>query len=301
MSDEDLVRRIVDEVLSRLNNASFLPSAAASGYRWVMVAITGATIGTQAALEGLARLKEQRGDTLDYIVLFSRAAAEIHKPEEVGKKIRAAEVLVEGKNAHGRAAAALKACSLVAVPALSRNTAARTALLIIDSLVPEVMVDALMRGLPVVAAKDAADPTGVGYVRLGMSRSNPALIKTMAENLDQIAGYGVTLVPAAALAPVLEQRLWGQAGREAAVQPPLPVLGKPLRPVDLKAAPEEVPGMGSFGNFSERQPGRRVIVTRTELDALVGSDGIVRVSKGAVITPLVWDIIRDAGWRVEEV
>jgi len=44
-----------------------------------------------------------------------------------------------------------------------------------------------------------------------------------------------------------------------------------------------------------------VIITREDLPELVDSEGIVRVARGAVVTPLVMDIIRDAGWRLEEV
>jgi len=292
---EELVREIVNRVLLALKGDFISPGVAAPGRRKVMVVVTGATIGWSAALEGLVRLKEERGSALDYTVLFSGAGAEIHNAGETGEKLKASEVLVEGKNHRSRATAALKQCDLVAVPALTRATAARTALMLLNSAATEVIMDALMRGLPVIAARDAADPTSEGFARMGMNRANPALISAMAKNLEQMASYGVTLLTSDRFGWVLEKMLFSQPCREKT-----PPLLPPAADPGLRSAEE--PAGARAGRFSSTGlNGQRAIITREDLPELVDSEGIVRVARGAVVTPLVMDIIRDAGWRLEEV
>ncbi|MHB1042815.1 MAG: hypothetical protein ACYC0Q_08265 [Eubacteriales bacterium] len=289
MLDDEIVREIVEKVLERLKFASHSPDHFSSGRRKVMVVVTGATIGAKTAFDGLKRLKTDLEKRLDYVLLFSRAAAEIYKPSEIGEKLNASEVLVEEKNSRTRATAVLKECDMVAVPALTRKTAARTAMVLLDSAVTEVLADALMRGLPVLASKDGADPAGEGFTVLGMNRSKPALIRRMQINLEQIASYGVTLVSSAEFGPALERMVYSSYYREGQVLPSTAGVTE-----SFMARPRSRP--------QEKRPyGGRAVITRADIEELTHSDGVVRVSRGALITPLVMDMVRDAGLRIEEV
>ncbi|MQL53311.1 hypothetical protein GFC01_13805 [Desulfofundulus thermobenzoicus] len=293
MPNDELVSRIVEEVLRRLNRPP-VSVPPLPGHRRIMVVVTGGTIGARAALEGLAHLKKKRGVGLEYFILFSRSATAIHSPEKWGQELQAVEVLVEGENSRGRNTEVLKLCDLVVVPILTRTTAARLASLLLDSAAAEVLVDALMRGLPVVAARDAADPTGEGFARLGMNRGHPALVQAMKDNLEKIAGYGVTLVSAGELGCVLEERIQRLAGHETTPQPLLEEKNVPESLYQLPEVLSRVPAV-------EQRSDRRMVITRMELGALVNNNGVVRIPRGTLVTPLAWDIIRDAGWRVEEI
>ncbi|SHI77559.1 hypothetical protein [Desulfofundulus thermosubterraneus] len=292
MTGEELVNRIVEEVLRRLNRAQ-VPASPPPGHRRILVVVTGGTIGARAALEELARLKKERGVGLEYFILFSRSAAAIHDPEKWGRELQVVDVLIEGENSRGRGTEVLKLCDLVVVPVLTRATAARLASLLLDSAAAEVLVDALMRGLPVVAASDAADPTSEGFARLGMNRGRPALVQALKDNLEIIAGYGVTLVPARELGSVVAEMIGRRADSGTAPQPLVRSKNVPKSPYQLPAVLSSVPAV-------EQRSERRMVITRAELAALVNNKGVVRIPRGALVTPLAWDVIRDAGWQVEE-
>ncbi|RKO67860.1 hypothetical protein [Desulfofundulus salinus] len=293
MTGEELVNRVVEEVLRRLNRGQ-VPVSPLPGHRRILVVVTGGTIGARAALEELARLKRERGVGLEYFILFSRSAAAIHDPEKWRQELQAVDVLVEGESSRGRHTELLELCDLVVVPVLTRTTAARLASMLLDSAAAEVLVDALMRGLPVIAASDAADPTSEGFARLGMNRGRPALVQTMKDNLEKIAGYGVTLVSARELGSVVAEMIGRRADSGIAPQPLLRSKNVPESPYQLPAVLSSVPAV-------EQRSGQRMVITRTELGALVNNNGVVRIPRGALVTPLAWDTIRDAGWRVEEV
>lgn len=294
--DEKIIREIAEEVLSRLNEG------AAAVAKRVMMVITGGTVGANSALEELVRLKERKGNGLEYVVLFSRAAAEIHRPEEIGEKLKATEVLVEGKDTRGKATSALKRCDLVAVPVLTRTTASRLASLLLDTAASEVLVDALMRGIPVVAARDAADPLNDGYRRLNMNRGKPPLIRAMTGNLDKIAGYGINLVEAHRIGQVLEQAIWAADVPEDPPPAESATVNGPFYRSVMLVPQVFIPAGEAVGSPGDRwQPGQRAVVTRSDLAHLVDADGMVRVPRGTLITPLANDIIRDAGWQVKEI
>ncbi len=293
MTGEELVNRVVEEVLRRLNRGQ-VPVSPLPGHRRILVVVTGGTIGARAALEELARLKRERGVGLEYFILFSRSAAAIHDPGKWRQELQAVDVLVEGESSRGRHTELLELCDLVVVPVLTRTTAARLASMLLDSAAAEVLVDALMRGLPVIAASDAADPTSEGFARLGMNRGRPALVQTMKDNLEKIAGYGVTLVSARELGSVVAEMIGRRADSGIAPQPLLRSKNVPESPYQLPAVLSSVPAV-------EQRSGQRMVITRTELGALVNNNGVVRIPRGALVTPLAWDTIRDAGWRVEEV
>jgi hypothetical protein len=72
------------------------------------------------------------------------------------------------------------------------------------------------------------------------------------------------------------------------------------RAKNLPESPYQLPAVFSAIPAVEKCSGRRMVITRTELAGLVSNNGVVRIPRGALVTPLAWDVIREAGWQVEE-
>ncbi|MBE3585861.1 hypothetical protein [Desulfofundulus thermocisternus] len=291
MTGEELVNRIVEEVLRRLNRGQ-VPAPSLPGHCRILVVVTGGTIGARVALAELAHLKSQRGLGVEYFILFSRSAAAIHDPGKWRQELQAVDVLIEGESNRGRHTELLKLCDLVVVPVLTRTTAARLASMLLDSAAAEVVVDALMQGLPVIAASDAADPTSEGFARLGMNRGRLPLVQAMKENLEKVAAFGVILVPARELGGAVAE----MTGRRVQIE----TASRSSRAKSLPESPYQLPAVFSAIPAVEKCSGRRMVITRTELAGLVSNNGVVRIPRGALVTPLAWDVIREAGWQVEE-
>lgn len=229
----------------------------------VMVVFTGGKLGLDISLQNLISLKKEKG--LSYITLFSRSAANIHPVEEYRQLLGCEESYVEGKMGVGYASRTLQSCQGVVVPVLTRTTAARLSAVLLDSLAASIIADALMLGIPVVAASDAADPQGEGFTRLGMNKGRQAFVNKMKDNLQALTQFGVQLTTSSQLSPLLSHTLFpSQLSRENVVR---------------DANPR--------------------IITLSDINDLVVVDGILRVSQNAILTPLVKDRIRELGWQLE--
>jgi len=204
MEMELLIQSIVAAVLAHLGGKALGP------YRpKILALITGGSIGVNEALTSLTRDLPAAG----YTLVFTDAAARIHDRGRIESLLRPAETFGEGPETEPWRL--LTGVTAVAVVTLSRNTAAKVARTIFDGLGAAVMLEALMRGIPVVAARDAADPFHPFWS--GRGTPHPGLAAALDNNLKLLEQMGVNLVPAHLL------------GREAAV-----AVSAGSRPADVK-------------------------------------------------------------------
>lgn len=101
-------------------------------------------------------------------MMFSAAGSRIHNTKSTMDRLKAHKIFIEGSER----IESIKDYTGVIFPVLSRNTASKGANLIFDGYAAELMVDALMLGIPVVAAKDAADVESLGWSKLGFRWAN---------------------------------------------------------------------------------------------------------------------------------
>jgi len=264
---EQLVTAVVRAVVRALGQeetAKGNPPPPACGR--LVALITGGLVGAEEAFAALERLL-RRGYQLD--VVLSKSAVAIHSPDALRARLPGVRLhlAVEMQSPHQL----LSSCDLVVVPIMTRHTAARTALLLSDTLPVSLILDALLRGKPVVAARDAADLSLPGW--RGQARGNvPSGLRTaMEEVLQRLASMGVELVEARQLYEAVERRLAAPAATEA-----------------------RVPDGSS-------RLSRQVITAEAVRMAAMREDRTLDV-RGAIVTPLARDLARQLGVHfVEEV
>ncbi|MGQ9532996.1 MAG: hypothetical protein ACUVTQ_09365 [Desulfotomaculales bacterium] len=256
MSQEELVRRVVAEVLRRLGQPARGPD--------ILVLLTGGTIGWPQVREGLRALA---ADGVTFRMVCSRAAARIHKREEL-LAICPPEHIVSEDGEQG-AWRLLRETRGVLVPVLTRKTAARVAALDFAGLIPNLILEALMKGLPVVAARDAADPDHPEWRSVLGGEPHPGLAAALRENLRRVEALGVRLVAAA----------------------------------ELEAAGRAMAGAGGVAVPKAHQPGAPVVrgvLTAAEILAAAREGREIRLGPGALVTPLARDVAAEHGVRLLE-
>lgn len=250
-SFEEKLKALVEEAIRRLMKGRLL------------VIMTGGTIGAETALK---ELEESLGQSrVDVDVMLSAAASRIHRAEKIKERLKANRVYIEGAERIQN----LKEYSGVIVAVLSRNTAAKAANLILDSYGVELMIDALMLGIPVIAAKDAADAEGPQWSKLGFNRTNDNLKRAFAKNLSILETYGVQLCSADTLGDAVEKVIFGQ------------------KAVERSEAP------CSCAVRVDKNP-----ITRNDIAPYLIKGQEISIPKDALITPLAQDLVRDFGLKI---
>lgn len=199
MDNEQLVEWVTREVLQRLGKKQTEECAAE---RKALAIFTGGTIGLSMGLEEIKKLK-QSGFTIS--VVLSPAAEKIAGPERIKECLGLNIPVLTVKDDYP--GTLLKEVDVVLVPVLTENTAAKVANIMADTLASTLIMQALMRGKPVLAAKNAADPKDVLRIQLGMGHGAPGLVQALQANLKKLEVYGVTLVPVQNLAAECQRLL----------------------------------------------------------------------------------------------
>jgi hypothetical protein len=129
-----------------------------------------------------------------------------------------------------------------------------------------LILEGLLMGKPVLAAKDACDIDNPVRSRLGMNRGMPALREQLGNNLKKVAAYGIQLVPARGLA---------------------------------SAAEELVQSLGRFRGQGEKPRGTVFtgkVLCRSQVASWQGRE--ITVARGTVITPLARDLALEKGLQI---
>lgn len=175
---EEKLRALVEEAIMRILKGRLL------------IIMTGGTIGSETALKQLEESKSLNKVNVD--IMFTAAATKIHNTEKIKARLNAQRIFIEGNERIEN----FKEYTGVIFPVLSRNTAAKGANLILDGYAAELMIDALMLGIPVVAAKDAADVESPGWSKLGFTLTNSNLKAAFSKNISILESYGVCMCAA---------------------------------------------------------------------------------------------------------
>lgn len=205
MEEALLIERVVEEVWKRLQER----------HRRALVLFTGGTIGVEDALSSLAILQEQGWS---FTAVVTPGAERALGTERIAGALPGATILTEENG--WPPGPLLREHRLILVPVLTVNSAAKVAVGIADNLVTTLILEGLLMGKPVLAARDACQIDHPVRTRLGMDRGQPALREQLAKNLEKLAAYGIHLLPAGELASAAEElvsfpgRFWGK--KEAA-------------------------------------------------------------------------------------
>lgn len=211
VDNEQLVELVIAEVLRRLGLAQEAKPAGKAVVRpKVLAVLTGGTTGMDTALTELNMLKANA----ELIVALSPAAENILGPAFIREKLGNDVALITTQSPYK--GDLLQAVELVLVPVLTQNTAAKLALTIADTFVTTVILQALLRGKPVLAVADATDPHQAQYGGDRTGKPAPALLKALQDNLKRLEAFGVTFVSSRQLAAEAAKRIGRPKDAEAA-------------------------------------------------------------------------------------
>ncbi|MHB8916843.1 MAG: glycosyltransferase family protein [Desulfocucumaceae bacterium] len=245
LDQEKLIRAVVAEVIRLLAGRT----AGSGRSEKVLLVLTGGTLGFNEAVDSLITACPG----VSYHLVCTAASRNVHRLAGLKERLKP-EAVVEAAEADPWEL--LQGARAVAVPALTRSTAAKVANAYFDGLGAQVILEALMAGLPVVAARDAADPANPGWRALGLGAPAPGLARALNENLRRLETLGVVLVQAGEMGPALST---------------------------LIAGPEKSQPGG------QQNHGRRRLISSREIVAAAGS-AVIRLEPGDIVTPLARDL-----------
>jgi hypothetical protein len=154
----------------------------------------------------------------------------------------------------------VEAAEVIVVPLLSRTAAAKLALGIADELALMVVMQGLITGKSVIAAKNAADPQDVNCPFLATENTPPALIQLAKNYLKTLASFGMKLVDAAQLADV--------------------VMNKPQ----------------TYSQISDKSG--KPLITQSVIAALAEDVKALTIPNPAIVTPLAYDLAKERGIEI---
>lgn len=256
MSDvrlEERLKTLVEEAVMRILK------------RKLLVIFTGGVMGYKTALEQLEKTIARKNANAD--VLFSAAASKIHNKKTVMDKLNARKIFIEGSERIEN----INDYAGVVFAVLSRNTASKGANLMLDGYAAELMIDALMLGIPVIAARDAADIESRRWCDLGYKSANANLKAAFSKNLSVLQTYGVNMCAAEELGNTVENIIFGDKTTDSMVK---------------------APDKNSVVRI-DKNP-----VTRRDIVPYLDGKHEIRIPKSALITPLVQDVIRDFNLKI---
>ncbi|MFP4020604.1 MAG: flavoprotein [Halanaerobium sp.] len=263
----ELISIIVREVLKSLN----LQQNTNLKTKKITAVFTGGKIDYQKSIDQLKILDNKFKP--DWQLIFSKSAEEILNSQKIASELGAE--IVDGRSA----LANIKERDLIIVPILTMNSAAKLASHILDTDVTYYIFKSLILGIPVIAAKNAADLSGEGWQAMGLNQMMDPLIVDNQKNLAKLQSYGIKVIDALKITDTV-----------------------------LKIFNTESTQNVSFDNDFITENGRSnqstaqntvfldsKVITYREINPLAEHVEVVHVREDAVITPYARDIAKNKG------
>ncbi|MBP2654446.1 MAG: flavoprotein [Firmicutes bacterium] len=254
MQQENLVEFITQEVLRQLKGKG----TDGGGRRLpkILALFSGGTIGLEAGLRALAEIQ---GYPAEVAVILSVAAEKVIGISRIREQLGNDVFVVTAQDQYP--GNILREADVVVMPVLTKNTAAKLARTISDTMLTTLVLQALLLGKPVIMASNAANPREYARIEAGTDQAPTGLVRVLEENLKRVEGLGVRLVDVAFIAAEIKKNL-GRA------QDSVSIAGSAIK-VLIDAAAVKA--------------------------ALTCGDRRITIPKGAIITPLAVDRARELG------
>ena len=160
---------------------------------------TGTELGVSEAVKSIEAMRDD-GWTMRFV--FSETAGQLRLPQLLNGVSAAADAsAAKPGSATGEFSedVLLDGCSVLLVPSLSINSAAKIATGVRDSIPSRLVARALERGITVIAASDGCCPDNAQRIASGFHVAE-AYKERMRANLEALQGYGIRLARAEKLA-----------------------------------------------------------------------------------------------------
>jgi len=196
LKNQELTELIIREVMRRL---------AKQGQKALAV-FTGGTAGFE---EAVRQLEAMRNNGWDISILFTFSAETIYGRDSLQRQLEGYSLYFE--SSLDRNIDLLRNTDKILLPILTMNTAVKIALGISDTPATHLISNALLEGIPVIAAKDACNPRL--HMQKNFHQGAEQYVKKLEAYLKTLEDYGIKIVPCANLC-------------EAAATEPIPVPGE---------------------------------------------------------------------------
>jgi hypothetical protein len=180
----ELISRIVKEVLKSLN----LDQKTILNKKKITAVFTGGKIDYQKSMDQLKKLDNKF--EADWQLIFSKSAEEILDSKKIAAELGAE--IVDAKKALKN----IKDRDLIIVPVLTMNSAAKLASHFLDTDAIYYIFKSLILGIPVIAAKNAADLNGEGWQEFGLDKLPEPLLADNQKHLSKLQSYGIKVIDA---------------------------------------------------------------------------------------------------------
>lgn len=174
-----MINLIVEEVLRRLKNP---PKKA-------LVIFTGGSIGFG---ERISQLKKLISDGWDLKVVLSKSAEVVLSHKLVKEQLAINDIHLE--TVASDVESVYKDVDLIILPTLTLNTASKIALCIADNLATSIVSSGIMKGISIIAVKDAFDLENPLRLELGYNKTPQLYISRIKEYMKIMKQYGISLV-----------------------------------------------------------------------------------------------------------
>jgi len=180
----ELITKIVKEVLKSLN----LDQTLFFKKKKITAVFTGGKIDYQKSINQLKSIDKKFKP--EWQLIFSKSAEEILDTKKIAAELGAE--IFDAKNA----LAGIKNRDLVIIPVLTMNSAAKLASHFLETEVLYYIFKSLILGIPVIAAKNAADLSGSGWQDYLLNKIPAALLADNQKHLAKLESYGIEIVDA---------------------------------------------------------------------------------------------------------
>lgn len=197
--DTDKLAKIIEaEVRKALTDQANNPKSSPSGKK-VLALFTGGYVKLSEALIQLNKLIQ--GSCLVDVVM-SQSAVKVIGQDKI-LKISGINSLICEPDDSVSSLKLVQKSDIVVIPILTRNSATKVALGITDTLVTNIIMQALISAKPIIAARNSADPNDADCPCVGMPNTSPALIKLAENYLQKLESYGMKLVDVSEIAKII--------------------------------------------------------------------------------------------------
>ncbi len=184
MNVDEMIDIIVNEVIKRIKSEKHEQGKRA------LVLFTGGNIGFKSSIENTKKLIN---DGWNLKVILSKNANFILNSNVIKQELGIEDVFVEGEIDDINYLQ--QDIDKIIIPILTMNSASKIAYGISDTLVTYLVSWGIMKGIPVIAAKDACDPEN--DIRLKLNSQSPVAYNNMIkDNLKKLESYNIRFTSA---------------------------------------------------------------------------------------------------------
>ena len=276
-ADVELINKIVKIVLNTLSGVK----ESVFESKKVTAVFTGGKVDLEKSLIQLKSL-DQRFN-IDWQLIFSKSAEDILDCEKIAEELDGD--IVESKNLLG----SVKDKDLIIVPVLTMNSAAKLASHILDSYLLYYVFKSLIMGVPVIAAKNAADLNGDSWRAKGLTGLTENLLVDNQKHLQKLSDYGIKVVDAQEIeksaANIFDNKFSSSLEKSTA---------------ENLESTEDIASIKRSQNVSKDNEENSAVldnkvISYKEINPLADSVEVVYVRDDAVVTPYARDIAENKG------